>query len=50
VTTRLLAIASLLTGSIVVLAGLALIYPPAALVVGGLGLIGLGYEELRTRA
>lgn len=47
---RSLAIVALLAGFGVLLAGLYLIYPPAAAVVGGVGLMGLGLEELRSKA
>lgn len=46
---RLAAIASLLIGSFAVLIALFLIYPPAALLAGGAGLMSLGLGELRSK-
>lgn len=46
---RPLAVLSLAAGLVLIAAGVGLIYPPAALIVAGLGLGALGLDELRSR-
>jgi len=48
-TPRRLAILALAAGFLLVCVGTALIFPPLALIVAGLGLGAIGFDELRSR-